>query len=285
MKSFFRHRFLINPLVRNKAESIGNSLLVNKIKREVPIIVSLTEKDTDYMDLELSIFSIFNQSIRPDRVILWLSDEYKNLSELPYEITQFIKNGLEIRFVKDLRGYNKFIYALKEYPNAINITASEDVYYKENWLEKLYLSYLANSNDIQVHLAHRVVFDKDRIFPSSKWEKYTNNETAGYNYFINSDGGILIPPKSLSAEIFREDVFMKYLPFNEDLWLWIICLLSSRKIRIVKDHIGTITCTNIIKKLDKRKDEFDMRVQDRQITKMIRFYGQNIFTKLTQSQF
>ena len=55
-------------------------------------------------------------------------------------ITQFIKNGLEIRFVKDIGSYTKAIYAFKEFSESIIVTADDDIFYPKDWLKKLYLS-------------------------------------------------------------------------------------------------------------------------------------------------
>ena len=152
----FHLRFVLNPVIRYKADNLGNFCGTNRIKREVPVIVSLTSYEERFKDLVISIYSLLNQTIKPDRIILWLSDEYDGVNDLPYEITRFIKNGLEIRFVKDIKSYTKAIYAFKEYPEAIIVTADDDIYYPEDWLEKLYHSYITHPQDIQVHRAHRV---------------------------------------------------------------------------------------------------------------------------------
>ena len=152
----FHLRFVLNPLIRYKADNLGSISGVNQIKREVPVVVSLTSYEERFDDLVISLYSLLNQTIKPDRIILWLSDEFEGVNDLPYEITRFIKNGLEIRFVKDIKSYTKAVYAFKEFPNAIVVTADDDIYYPKNWLEKLYHSYITHPQDIQVHRAHRV---------------------------------------------------------------------------------------------------------------------------------
>ena len=94
------------------ADNLGSYSGVNELKRENPLIVSLTSYEERFEDLVISIYSLLNQSIKPDRIILWLSDNLC-LNDLPYDITRFIKNGLEIRFVKDIGSYTKAIYAFK----------------------------------------------------------------------------------------------------------------------------------------------------------------------------
>ena len=94
------------------ADNLASYSGVNELKRETPLVVSLTSYEERLEDLTISIYSLLNQSIKPDRIILWLSDKL-SLNDLPYDITRFIKNGLEIRFVKDIGSYTKAIYAFK----------------------------------------------------------------------------------------------------------------------------------------------------------------------------
>jgi hypothetical protein len=104
-------------------------------------------------------------------------DEYE-LAKLPYGITKYIKNGLEIRFVRDIGSYTKVIYALKEFEKSIVVTADDDIIYPKDWLKKLYLSYAANPEDIQVHRAHRVRIENKNIMPYETWSKHAEEESA-----------------------------------------------------------------------------------------------------------
>ncbi|MCQ2744253.1 MAG: glycosyltransferase family 2 protein, partial [bacterium] len=104
------------------------------LKRENKIIVSLTSYRERFKKLPITIYSLLNQTLKPDKIILWIDNETEDLTTIPYEITRFIKNGLEIRFVKDIKSYTKAIYAFKEYTDSIIVTADDDIYYRKNWL-------------------------------------------------------------------------------------------------------------------------------------------------------
>ena len=142
-KTRFHLRFTFNPLIRLLAGSLGKEKYTNTEKREIPIIVSLTSYEDRFKDLEISLYSLLIQSLKPDKIILWLSDEIKSINDIPYEITRYIKNGLEIRFVKDIGSYTKAIYTFQEFRDCIIVTADDDVYYPKDWLQKLYHSYIA----------------------------------------------------------------------------------------------------------------------------------------------
>ena len=283
----FHLRFKFNPLLRYKEEHFGDNISVNKIKREVPLIVSITSYEERFSDLVLSLYSILNQSIKPDRIILWLSDTIPDLTYLPYEITKYIKNGLEIKFVKDINSYTKIIYALKYYSNAIIVTADDDIYYPVYWLEKLYYSYISHPKDIQVHRAHRVKMENAKIAPYNTWVRHVNEEDARYTNFLTGVGGVLYPPNCFIKEVLREDIFLKNSPYADDIWLWVMALLSNRKIRVVNNHIKTLTCINIFRQIGLNKEKtlysYNKRgINDIQLNNLIKYYRHNIMPKLQE---
>lgn len=272
-------RGIFNPFLNMQINNLGKYCGISEIApRSIPIIVSLTSYRKRFSDLPKTIYSLLNQSIKPDKIILWLDEECEDLIYLPYDITQFIKNGLEIKFVKDVGPYTKAIYAFKEFKNAIIVTADDDIYYPKDWLKKLYLSYIAHPQDIHVHRAHRVDLSK----PYEKWTKHINEETARYDNFLTGVGGVLYPPECFGKEVFREDVFLKYSPKADDIWFWIMALVYNRKIRVVKNHIKTLITTNIFNQLfgnnlykDNRKGYNDIQLKN-----LLKFYEQNVINKL-----
>ena len=286
LKSKLHLRFVINPIIKYLANNIGNYQGINSVKRTIPVIVSLTSFPERYEDLVISLYSILKQSLKPDKIILWLGkdENISQVNDLPYDITQFIKNGLEIRFVKDKKSYTKILYALKEYPDSIIVTADDDVFYPKNWLSKLYYSYAAHPEDIQVHRAHRVKIIRGGIAPYETWAKHVEEETARFDNFLTGVGGVLYPPNCFNKEALREDVFLKYSSNADDIWLWFMALLNNRKIRVVKNHIKTLTCTNLYRQIFKKGRTLyaqnSMGGNDEQIHNLMKLYGQNVITKL-----
>lgn len=280
-------RFVITPFIRYKLDRLGDIKCVNSLKREVPIIISITSYEERFDDLEIALYSLMNQTTMPDRIILWLSDKY-DLANLPYSVTRYIKNGLEIRFVKDIGPYTKNIYALKKFRSAVVVTADDDVYYPEDWLEKLYHSYATHPDDIQVHRAHRVKLKNNHnnieLYPYEKWKKHVSEESARYDNFLTGVGGVLYPPKCFINEVYRDDVFLVSAPFADDVWMWFMALISDRKIRVVKNHISKLTCANILRHFVlKNKSLYSKNKygrNDEQINALMKYYGQNILLKI-----
>lgn len=285
--SKFHLRFVLNPYIRYLADNMGDYSGVVESSREIPLIVSITSFEERFDDLVISLYSLLNQTVKPDRIILWLSVEYGTVLNLPYELTRFVKNGLEIRFVKDIKSYTKIIYAIKEFSSSIIVTADDDVYYPKNWLEKLYHSYIVYPNDISVHRAHRVKFENGQIAPYETWDKHVIEENARYDNFLTGVGGVLYPPNCFVKEVLREDVFLKYSPSADDVWLWFMALLSDKKIRVVKNHVKTLATTNIMRQLGicSGRQLYTLNrlgANDRQIKNLMNLYGQNIQPKLLE---
>ena len=277
LNKFFTIPF-INPLISDEINRMGSISGINTYhKRDIPIIVSLYSQRKNFRSLPVVLYSLLNQSIKPDKIVLWLDSDTEDLLTLPYEITRFVKNGLEIRFIKNYASYTNIFYAVKEFKNCIIVTAKDSIYYRKNWLKKLYLSYIANPSDIHVNTSFRVKMLNGSLLPIAKWKHFVNKETAGYDNFIINEGGVLYPPNCFSNEILRSDIFLKYAPDYSCIWLWIMALVNSRKIRVVKNHykfnfrIGIFN--HIFEK--KKKALFDI-----QLKSLMEFYGQNVINKL-----
>ena len=285
LKKFFSYKFHVrgyfNPFINLQINNLGNWQGTNQLKREVPIIISLTSYEVRFNDLPKTIYSLLNQSLKPDRIILWLGDEFE-LRTIPYEITCFIKNGLEIKFRKDIGSYTKIIYALKEMQNSIIVTADDDIYYPKDWLKRLYLSYISHPEEIQAHRVHRVKTKGNTILSYTDWEKQISTEGAAYSNFLTGVGGVLYPPNCFSNEVFREDIFLKQAPKADDIWLWVMALTNNRKIRLVTNHSKTLVCTNILQQIFGRTlfKENGNGENDKQLNNLLKFYGYNVINKL-----
>lgn len=274
--NFICHYRMQTPLMR-VFMSFFNIKCINQIQRGTKIVVSLSAEENSFEKLESTLYSLFNQKILPDKIVLWISNEYE-LSDLPYSVTKFVKNGLDIRFVKDKGSYTKIIYALQEFKNCIIVTADENICYPKKWLSKLYLSYISNPQDIHVHSAAHITSMKSVL---SDYKLFAGIERADYNYFPISSGGVLYPPNCFVREIFREDIYNKKANVSWEVWSWVIALISDRKIRIVKNHIKIFSCSDIILCFKKFIRLFNQKKHiNEQINQLLEYYGNNIIRKL-----
>jgi len=266
------------PLFMNyHISAISNYCGINEnIKRENPIVISLSSDLKNLKEHEVMLYSLLTQDLKPDKIVLWLDEELNDLSTLPYEISQYVKNGLEICFCKNLNSYTSTLLAFKKYSDSIIVTASEKKYYPQSWLKKLYLSYISNPQDIHLHLAKYVQIDK-KFFD---WSQVDTTVNAGFEIFPMLEGGVLYPPTCFSKEVFRNDVFLKYSKDTPELWIWIIALLNNCKFRVVKNRIKTFfdnDLLQIFKGNNLKNNDIDENLKN-----LMMFYGENIKAKLVK---
>ena len=176
------------------------------------------------------------------------------------------------------------IYAFKEFSESIIVTADDDIYYPNDWLSKLYYSYITNPSNISVHRAHRIRLEDNKIAPYETWEKHVEDESARFDNFLTGVGGVLYPPNCFSKEVLREDVFLGKCPYADDIWFWVMALVHNRKIRVVKNHNSVLYCTDIYRQILQNKRSLyrinSKGQNDKQLDELLKLYGQNVYSKL-----
>ena len=221
---------------------------INKIKRQEKLILSMTSYPKRIYDIHFAIYSLMKQTIKPDEFILWLSkEEFPNgEKDLPERVLKWKEHGLSIRFCENISSYKKIIPAYREYGDDCTIvTADDDVFYKEDWLEKLYQAHLKFPKDIIAHKVSKIIVNSDgTLRPYNSWPDHINDDSSSYLNFFIGVGGVLYPPKSLYKDVCNEDLFKKLSPTADDVWLWAMALMNNTKIRVVSLPYGNPIYTN-----------------------------------------
>lgn len=277
----------INPFINYLISKMDNYYGINTIvNRNCELIISLTAMRDTFEILPIVLYSLFNQELKADRIILWLDKKNENYADLPYEISQYVKNGLDIRFIENIYPYNKTVYSMKEFNKSIIVTVNENIYYPSNWLKLLYLSYIANPKDIHINRACRINLDENkRILPYKAWDKHLNNiNTSDFNNLPDGIGGILYPPNCFTNEFFRQDIFLKNAPNLDEIWIWTMALLHNKKFRVIKNSIkyfAHVDYLNFIHKVIKKILSTEIKNEyDKTIDSLMKYYGHNILNKL-----
>ena len=131
---------------------------INSKKREHHIVVSLTSFPARFKFLHYSIKSIMNQSLKPDVILLVLTkEEIKDESELPSSVLNLKKHGLKIFFAdSNLKPHNKYLYAMRLYPESLLITVDDDNIYDKNLIQDLYKSFLKYPASVSAKRVHKI---------------------------------------------------------------------------------------------------------------------------------
>ena len=197
-------------------------------RRETPLIVSLTSIPERLHKVHLCIETLLSQSLKPDNIILWLSDTIHG-DDIPENLKRLEKRGLQIRGCRDIGPYTKLIYTLRENPQSIIVTADDDVFYPAYWLKKLYLAYQAEPQYIYCYRAHLMKCNSKGIPESYHHWDYFAPGMLGPSHFLLPTGhcGVLYPAGSLHHEVFNEELFSSICPTGDDIWFKAMSLLNG----------------------------------------------------------
>ncbi len=197
-------------------------------EREVPVIVSLTSIPERIDKVHLSIETLMRQSLKPDHIILWLSDTIDD-KDIPENLERLKRRGLQIRFCTDIRSYTKIIYALMEHPKSVIVTADDDVLYPRHWLKRLHEAYRKEPEYIHCHRAHLIEKDANgKLKGYHEWSWCAPGvKGPSFRLFPTGVGGVLYPPGSLHSEVLNKELFLKICPTNDDVWLKAMSLLNG----------------------------------------------------------
>lgn len=208
---------------------------LNNSPRDRKLIVSLASFPDRINTVHVTINTLLNQTVKPDKLILWLADnQFPNKEmDLPQDLLRLKDFGLEIRWCEDLKSYKKLIPALKEFPEDIIVTADDDLYYQRDWLESLYSEYLKNPNYIYTRRAIGLNLKNNTLYATSHYAN-TNFKPTFLNQLLGG-AGTLFPPHTLHSDVFNTDLIRTLVPTHDDIYFWAMAVLKGTKICLIKN--------------------------------------------------
>lgn len=226
--------------VEKAIEALPPNMLMRK-NNASDIVVSLTSHKRRVLDsAPYAIYSMFTQTVLPNRVVLFINKEHWNNDNLPPIIKRLMLSGLEVEFCEDVRSHTKLIPALQKFPENPIITIDDDIYYNEKTIKELLDAY--KLSDGKTVICHQGCYPQKRngvFLPYSDWEtsKYKGRDKTKTSLTVSAYGvsGVIYPPKVFSQEVFNKDVFLKIAPHTDDIWFWIMQYKSGIKVEIVEN--------------------------------------------------
>ena len=219
-----------------KALSESRSGISNQKYGESEVIVSLTTHGKRIYDVHAAIESIMQGSVKPNRIVLWISEDYRK-TILPLTLQKQTKRGLEIRYCRDIRSYTKLVPALKEFPDASIITIDDDIIYPHDILECLINAHKECPDCICANWIREFLRDLGKKYISLlKWPQPTDVEDISERYFFEGFAGVLYPPHSLDEEVFNESVFLDICKYADDVWFNAMALKAGTKVKYAWKH-------------------------------------------------
>ena len=181
--------------------------------------------------MALTLRCLLCQSVQPDRTILWIAQ--KDEGKVPREVLALRDCGLEIRTTRDIGAFKKIIPALHAFPEAIIVTADDDVYYWRTWLEELISAWAGSMQEIVCHRANGIALDPTgRPRPYSDWPMDASFQGTSVAVFPTGVEGVMYPPGSLSPRVLDSGTFTKVCPRADDVWLYWMARLAGSRFRL-----------------------------------------------------
>jgi hypothetical protein len=164
------------------------------------------------------------------------------------------------------------------------VTADDDIYYPQNWLELLYQSYLREPQFVHCHRARRITFQETGEIDSyNNWPQCISTGEASVLNFLTGVGGVLYPPGSLYQDVLKSDLFMRLCPTADDVWFWAMAVLNDRKIRVVDRNIAEPIALDPELEYEMKDGVtlycINKNANDNQIKRVIDFYQDKLFKR------
>ncbi len=193
------------------------------------VVVSLTSFGKRIYDVHLAIESIMQGTVKPNRIVLWLSEEEFKGKPLPRTLEMQKARGLQVEFCEDIKSYKKLIPSLKQFPEACIITIDDDAIYGYDLVERLVAAHIENPNAVCACRMHKVKLAEDgKPLSYLDWDWCVEcYETNSNLLFPTTGGGTLFPPSCLCQEVFNKKVFMELCPYADDVWFYAMRLMSD----------------------------------------------------------
>lgn len=207
---------------------------LNHSARSPKIVVSLTSYGRRVKHIvPYTLVSLLKQTLKPDRIILWLDDEHWNEANLPAPFKDLCASGVEVRFCADLRSYKKLLPTLQLCPEDLIITVDDDIFYSSQFVERMYESWLCHPECVHSIVAHEPLLDAEgRLLPYDSWRKDVK-ETFSGRLFPVGWGGVLYPPYSMYKDVDNYALISRLAPAADDIWFWAMALKNGTGHKLV----------------------------------------------------
>ena len=209
-----------------------------RINRRSNIIVSFTSFPARINNVWQVVESLKNQTIRPDKIILWLSKEqFPSRKDIPDNLWKCEDELFEIRMVDgDIRSHKKYYYVLQNYPDKDFVTCDDDIYYHPQMLQKLINTSRLYPGCIIANNTSEMKWDKQgKLMPYAEWRRDMRAYSSRNNVQIGI-GGVLYPAHCLHDDVTRIDLFTKLAPLADDLWLNLMSRLKGTPVVQTPDY-------------------------------------------------
>ena len=204
---------------------------LNNNDRQEKIIISLTTFPKRIDKVWLTIETLLRQSMKPDRIILWLADsQFDGIERLPIELLEQRKRGLDIRFCDDIKSHKKYYYTMQENPDDLVILVDDDSFFPYDLVKVLFNLHQQYPNEI---ISSTMAVVDDLLSVPTYWGRLNTRDKMQHSMKIQpfTGQGTLYPPHCMDEKyLYNKELIMQLCPYADDLWLFYMALRKRTKV-------------------------------------------------------
>ena len=206
---------------------------LNDAPRRMKLICTLTTFPARIDSVQYTIKSLFNQSMKPDKIVLWLAEsEFKDF-EFPESIKQLQKRGLELRYCENYFGHKRYYKIIEEQrEDELIVMFDDDIIFPYYMLERLYDKWLEFPDCVICDRGQVLTFEGHDVLNPGRWSSISNVgiDTPSYRILASPGGGCLFPPRAFYKDANNTDIIRKYALKTDDIWLMFMAVQNDTKI-------------------------------------------------------
>jgi hypothetical protein len=196
------------------------------------LIVSMTSIPSRLLGIPITLDSIFRQSVKPTRLLLWLPRRrFPTRATVPWWVRALARRGLEIHFSESDRPHDKLLPTIQADPNAIVVTIDDDIIYSTRMIARLLDGHRHFPEAVICHSARSITFTSNGN--PAPYETWTLDDpalrTPSHKALPLGVMGVLYPPASLHPDVLNAQVAAELAPTADDLWFKVMALRRGTK--------------------------------------------------------
>lgn len=199
---------------------------------ESPIIINITTWTKRDYCLYPMLKHLQKQTLKPDKIILWLSHEEYDYKKLPENIQKCIDEKLltEVMWVDKNTYCHKRFECFKYFNDCYNIFMDDDILYEPNFIKEIVECSKKHQNCITVYSSNTMYYKGYKVI-----KKKITKEPSHYNAFMG--GRCCFPPYIITKDVISENIHLrdKYVTKCDESWLRPFLIRHDIKIYAMHD--------------------------------------------------
>lgn len=193
-----------------------------------------------------------DQTKKPKKWILVLSEEDWPQLELPPYLRKLVNRGLEIIWVKNnTYAVKKLVPVLEKYPNMDIITFDDELMYGKYVIEELVNCAAKHPGAIVGHVGKQLVQKNGKLKMFYREKKGADINTPSSQIYFLGGSGTYYPSGSLDPRVTQLDAIQRIVPGRgSDIWFWAAAVAKGTE----QICLGTYTGVNLYFAIPTTKD-------------------------------